>query len=92
MRAFIKFNKGLLNMSTPVRLWVLALITVNFLVPLFFLERLEAQVVLVTMFVSMVLMTGLTALRGFTRIIGAGHFVWIPMLMWIWTRLGDVPG
>ncbi|UCE63340.1 MAG: hypothetical protein JSU59_10805 [Nitrospirota bacterium] len=91
MNAFIKFNKGLFKMSTPVRLWLLALIAVNFIGPLFYLQRLEAQVVLVMMFVSMMLMTGLTALTGFTRIIGAGHFVWIPMLIWIWTRLGDIP-
>ena len=29
MNAFIKFNKGLLKMSTPVRLWLLVLVTVN---------------------------------------------------------------
>ena len=91
MNAFIKFHKGLLNMSTPVRLWLLALITVNFIAPLFFLDRIEAQVVLATLFVSMMLMTGLTALSGFSRILGAGHVVWIPMLIWIWTRLGEIP-
>ena len=78
-------------MSTPVKLWLLALIAVNFIVPLFLLPRFEAQVVLVTMFISMMLMTGLTALAGFTRIVGAGHLVWIPMLIWIWTRLGEIP-
>lgn len=91
MNAFIKFNKGLLKMSTPVRLWLLMLVTANLVIPLFFLQRLEAQIVVGTMFVSMMLMTGLTALAGFTRIIGAGHFVWIPMLIWIWTRLGEIP-
>jgi hypothetical protein len=91
MNAFIKFNKGLLKISTPVRLWLIMLVTVNLVLPLFFLQRLEAQIVVGTMFVSMMLMTGLTALAGFTRIIGAGHFVWIPMLIWIWTRLGEIP-
>ena len=78
-------------MSTPVRLWLIMLVTVNLVLPLFFLQRLEAQIVVGTMFVSMMLMTGLTALTGFTRIIGAGHFVWIPMLIWIWPRLGEIP-
>ena len=91
MNAFIKFNKGLLKMSTPVRLWLIMLVTVNLALPLFFLQRLEAQIVVGTMFVSMMLMTLLTALTGFSRIIGAGHFVWIPMLIWIWTRLGEIP-
>jgi hypothetical protein len=91
MNAFIKFNKGLFKMSTPVRLWLLMLVAVNLVVPLFFLQRLEAQIVVGTMFISMMLMTGLTALAGFTRIVGAGHFVWIPMLIWIWIRLGEIP-
>ncbi len=91
MRAFIKFNKGMMKMSTPVRGWLLSLITVNLVVPLFLLERLEAPVVVATLFISMMLMTGLTALAGFTRILGLGHILWIPMLLWLWTRLGEIP-
>jgi hypothetical protein len=91
MNAFIKFNKGMMKMSTPVGLWLLVLITVNLIVPLFYLHRLEAQIVVGTMFISMMLMTGLTALAGFTLIVGAGHVLWIPMLIWIWTRLGEIP-
>ena len=91
MNAFIKFNKGMMKMSTPVRLWLLVLITVNLIVPLFYLHRLEAQIVVGTMFISVILMTGLTAVAGFTRIVGAGHVLWIPMLIWIWTRLGEIP-
>ncbi len=91
MNAFIKFNKGMLKMSTPVRLWLLVLITVNLIVPIFYLHRLEAQIVVGTMFISVILMTGLTAVAGFTRIVGAGHVLWIQMLIWIWTRLGEIP-
>ena len=91
MRAFIKFNKGMMKMPTPIRLWVLALVTVNLVLPLFFLERLEAQIVVGTVVISMMLMTGLTALAGFTRIIGLGHIVWGPMLIWLWVRLAEIP-
>ena len=91
MRAFIKFNKGMLSMSVPVRLWLLSLLTANLVVPLFFLERLEAQVVVGTLVVSMILMTGLTAVAGFTRLLGVGHILWIPMLLWLWTRLAEMP-
>ena len=91
MRAFIKFNKGMMMMTTPVRLWLLSLVTVNMVVPLFFLDRLEAQVVLGTLMMSMLLMTGLTALSGFTRLLGLGHVLWIPMLYWIWTHLDQIP-
>jgi hypothetical protein len=91
MRAFVKLNKGMMRMSIPVRLWLLLLVTVNLVIPLFFLERLEAQVVVGAMLLSMMLMTGLTALAGFTRIIGLGHIVWVPMLIWLWVRLAEIP-
>ncbi|MDA2910960.1 hypothetical protein MYX04_08525 [Nitrospiraceae bacterium AH_259_D15_M11_P09] len=91
MHAFIKFNQGMMKMSTPARGWLLSLITVNLVVPLFFLERLEAQVVVGTLFISMMLMTGLTALTGFTRLLGLGHVLWIPMLFWLWTTLDEIP-
>ena len=91
MHAFIKFNKGMMNMSTPVQLWLLALVTVNLVLPLFFLERVEAQVVIAVMVASMMLMTALTSITGFTRILGLGHILWIPMLYWLWTRLDQIP-
>lgn len=91
MHAFIKFNKGMMNMSTPVRLWLLALVTVNLVSPLFFLERVEAQVVIAVMVASMMLLTALTSIAGFTRILGLGHILWIPMLYWLWTRLDQIP-
>jgi len=91
MHAFIKFNKGMMNMSTPVRLWLLALVTVNLVLPLFFLERVEAQVVIAVMVASMMLLTALTSITGFTRLLGLGHILWIPMLYWLWTRLDQIP-
>ena len=91
MRAFLKFNKGMMQMSTPVRLWLLPLVTMNMVVPLFFLDRLEARVVLGTLMMSIMLMTSVTALSGFTRLVGLGHVLWIPMLYWLWTRLDQIP-
>ena len=44
MRAFIKFNKGLMNGSIHVRLWLVLLTAANLLIPLFFLSHLEAWV------------------------------------------------
>ena len=91
MRAFIKFNKGMLRMPVQWRLWLLALIALNLVVPLFFVGRLEARVVVITLLASVTLTTALTARFGFTRILGAGHVLWIPMLYFLWTRLGAIP-
>ncbi len=91
MNAFIKFNKGLVNSPIHVRLWLMLLITTNLVVPLFFLGRLEAQIVVGALLASAILMAILTGLNGFTRILGLGHIFWIPLLFFLWTRLGHVP-
>ncbi len=91
MLAFWKFNIGMMRMPAPVRLWLLLLITANLIVPLFFLGRLEAQIVAATLLASVVLMTALTALSGFTRLLGLGHVLWFPLLWFLWTRLDQIP-
>ncbi len=91
MQAFLKFNLGLMRMPVPVRLWLMLLITANMIIPLFFLGRLEAQVVLAALLASMMLMTALTAISGFTRLLGVGHVFWVPLLWFLWTRLDQTP-
>ena len=86
MRAFIKFNKGILRMPMGVQLWLLVLMIANMVVPLFFFGRLEARVVLLTFLANFLLMVILTALAGFTRLLGAGHVLWIPLLVFLLTR------
>ena len=73
------------------QLWVMLLVAVNLIVPLFFIDRLEAQVVVGTLFGSMILMTLLTGLSGFTRLLGLGHFLWFPLLYFLSTRLSHLP-
>lgn len=91
MKAFIKFNRGVLKMPVGWQLWLMLLVTANLAASLFFLYRLEAQVVLGTMLASMTLMTLLTSRFGFTRILGLGHILWVPMLAFLFTRLGGIP-
>ena len=91
MNAFIKFNKGLMNSSLPVKLWVGLLVIFNMIIPLFFLDRLEAQVVLAAIMASMLLMTLITATTGFSRLLGLGHIFWVPLLYFLWTHLDQIP-
>lgn len=51
----------------------------------------EAQVVVGTLLGSMIFMTFLTGLTGFTRLLGLGHVLWIPLLYFLWTRLPETP-
>jgi hypothetical protein len=91
MRVFIKFNKGIMSMPIYWQLWLMLLVTFNLIIPLFFLNRLEAQVVVGALVASMILMTVLTAISGFTRLLGLGHIFWIPLLYFLWMRLEQNP-
>jgi hypothetical protein len=90
MDAFIRFHKGLLKLPVGVQIWLVVLMTTNFLVPLFYLDHLEAQVVLATFFVSFFLMILITGIVGFTRLMGAGHVLWFPLLYFLWIRVAEI--
>lgn len=91
MKAFIKFNKGLMLMPMQWQIWLMLLVGANMVVPLFFLDRLEAQVALGIIMLSMMLMTAVTHFSGFTRLLGLGHIGWFPMIYFFWARLGQIP-
>ncbi len=92
MRAFLRFHRGLFSMPPLWRAWLLALVSANLFAPLFFIGRVEAQIVVVAMLVSIVLMTILTGRFGFSRILGLGHIIaWVPLLAFLWSRLPDAP-
>ena len=92
MRAFLRFNEGLFSMPPLWKAWLLALVSANLFAPLFFIGRVEAQVVVAALMVSMVLMTILTGRFGFSRVLGLGHIIaWVPLLAFLLTRLPDTP-
>lgn len=91
MRAFIKLNRAMLKMPWPWQVWLLILVTANFVVPLFLLDRPEAQFTLAAALGGLVLMTIVTGHSGFTRLVGLGHILWIPLLIYLWTRLDQAP-
>ena len=91
MRAFLKFNRGVMNMPIHWQLWLMALVGANMIAPLFFLDQIEAQVTLATFLLSATLMTVLTARFGFTRLLGLGHIFWIPLLLFLIPRLTSIP-
>ncbi len=89
IKGIVKFNRAVFKMPIPWRIWLMLLMAVNMIVPFFFLGRIEARVVLVTMITSATLMMAMTGKFGFTRILGLGHALWIPLVFYLWTRLGE---
>ena len=91
MNSFVKFNLGLLRSPLYVRVWMILLLAANLAAPLFFLARVEAQAVLAALAASFAMMVILTGLTGYTRLLGAGHIFWVPLIVWLWTRLDQIP-
>ncbi len=67
--------------------WLGVLLAVNFVVPLVFVGRLEAQVVLFAGMAGALVQMLLFRAKGFVRLLGIGHVPWIPMVPWLWMRL-----
>ena len=93
MKAMIGFTKGMMSMPMPWLVWLGLLLAVNVVGPIYFFEALEAKVVLVAFLASFGLMTAIFAAKGFVRLLGIGHILWVPMVPWLWIRLDQVgPG
>ena len=73
------------------RIWNVWLVGVN-LGCLYFIGHIEAQVVLATTLASVVFQTFIFQKMAFTRILGIGHALWIPMFAWLATRLDTIAG
>lgn len=91
LNTIIEFHKSVFRMPLPWAIWLMVLMAVNMIGPLFFLNQLEGQVVLVVFLVSAGLMMLLFAAKGFTRILGAGHILWLGLVPWLWARLELAP-
>jgi len=81
------FNKGLLAMAKPWQVWMVLLVSINLILPLFFLGKLEAMVVLVGVMASMFIMMTLFARFGFVRLLGLGHLPWLFTVPWLGLQL-----
>ena len=86
MQLMLDFMKTMFQMRSPWILWLGALMAVNMAGPLFFIERLEAQVVLASAMVGAIIMLGIFASKGYVRLLGIGHILWLPMVGWLVTR------
>ncbi len=87
MSVMMNFMRTMLKMPRPWVAWIGLLMAANFLLPVIFITTLEGQIVLVTGMISAMIQMGIFHAKGFVRMLGIGHSPWIPLLLWLWTRL-----
>ncbi len=90
MRVMIDFFRAMLLLPKPWVVWVGLLIAANLVAPLFFIGSLEAKVVVVAIMVGAITQMAIFRAKGFVRLLGLGHFPWVLMIPWLWTRLGQL--
>ncbi len=91
MKSMMKFMKTMLIMPIHWQVWLGVLILANMVVPFFFIHTLEAQVVVATFIVGLVIMSVIFSVKGFVRLLGIGHIGWLLLVFWLWTRLDHAP-
>ena len=85
MKVMIDFFRTILRMPKYWVAWVGLLMIANMVAPLFFIETLEAQVVLGAMMGGAAIQMVIFKMKGFVRLLGIGHILWIPMVIWLAT-------
>ena len=86
----IGFMKSILKLPAPWLFWVMLLVAVNLVVPLFHIQTLEAQLTIAAMFAGAITQSYIHSKLGFVRLLGLGHIFWIPLVIWLGIRLSDV--
>ncbi len=82
MRNPFRFFIELMQQPVWIPVWVLILIIINVASVAFWNEPL-AKVIFVTFMLSVMLMMGLYSRFGFEKILGMGHILWIPLLVYV---------
>lgn len=82
MRNPFRFFIELMQQPVWVPIWVFFLMVVNVASVAFWDESL-AKIIFVTFMLSAMLMMGLYSRFGFEKILGIGHVLWIPLLVYI---------
>ncbi len=90
MNALLAFPRAMLTMPKTWQAWIGLMLLLNAVVPLVYFGHTEGKVVFAVFVVSAVLMMAIHYAMGFVRLIGAGHFVWFPLIAWLVPRLDNV--
>jgi hypothetical protein len=89
LQLILGFMKSIYSMKAPWPIWVAMLMALNMIGPLFFINTLEAKAILLSTLAGAMLMMFLYGRYGFVRLLGLGHIFWIPLVIWLGTRIPE---
>ena len=91
LRNPLGFFVELLRQPPWIPVWVFYLMLVNLAVVGFWHEPL-AKLIFIAFMISAMLMMGLYSRFGFEKILGLGHVVWVPLLVYVLIQIPSVEG
>ncbi len=73
------------------RIWLAILMFINFVMPLVFYQRIEAQATFLAAMIGVSIGLIIFKIQGFSRLLGVMHISWFPLIYFLWTRLNQIP-
>jgi len=83
-----EFTIKLFSIPIGWRVWLCVLMFFNMVLPMVFINSLEARLTLLAFLISFVTGLILYKKQGFTRLLGFMHWSWVPLLYFLCTALG----
>jgi hypothetical protein len=91
LSAFKEFNAGVGRMHQAWRGWLAVLVLANLVLPLILITHVEAQLALGAGMAGMVIALAIVSRQGYTRLLGLMHIFWIPLVLYFWSQLSQIP-
>ncbi len=79
------------SMNMFWRIWLMMLMFVNSVMPLFFFQQIEAQLTFASFILGASIGMVLFKMQGFTRLLGLMHIPWFPLIYFLIGRMGQIP-
>jgi len=89
MRNPFRFFVELMQQPVWIPIWLFFLMIIN-LASLGFWHEPLAKLIFITFMISAMLMMGLYSRFGFEKILGLGHILWVPLLVYVLIQLPTV--
>ena len=91
IKAMGDFMRGMGAFPVGWRVWLMALVLVNLVLPIFLFGHVEARWTILAFFIGFMIGAALVKLQGFTRLLGLVHIHWFALVPFLWSRAGAVP-